>query len=137
MYTSTGVYVARFPHTYLLLLVPTFTGNLNLTSNIHLNRQENYTHESAKYSLLLSCRDLTGRRDWDTLHLLRGSNGDVPWWMPSLPNHDDRSLSSDAFLRYIRKQVEEFNHEVSQKMLTHMFHRNIPDYSSPTVSHLD
>ena len=45
--------------------------------------------------------------------------------------------SSDAFLRYIRKQVEEFNHEVSQKMLTHMFHRNIPDYSSPTVSHLD
>ena len=33
-----------------------------------------------------------GRRDWDTLHLLRGSNGDVPWWMPSLPNHDDRSL---------------------------------------------
>jgi len=24
--------------------------------------------------------------------LLRGSNGDVPWWMPSLPNHDDRSL---------------------------------------------
>jgi hypothetical protein len=92
MYTSTGVYVARFPHTYLLLLVPTFTGNLNLTSNIHLNRQENYTHESAKYSLLLSCRDLTGRRDWDTLHLLRGSNGNVPWWMPSLPNHDDRSL---------------------------------------------
>ncbi len=45
--------------------------------------------------------------------------------------------SSDAFLCYIRKQVEEFNHDVSRKMLTHMFHRHIPNYSSPTVSHLD
>ncbi len=45
--------------------------------------------------------------------------------------------SSNAFLRYIRKQVEEFNHDVSRKMLTHMFHRHIPNYSSPTVSHLD
>jgi hypothetical protein len=45
--------------------------------------------------------------------------------------------SSNAFLRYIRKQVKEFNHDVSQKMLTHMFHRHIPNYTSPTVSHLD
>jgi len=45
--------------------------------------------------------------------------------------------SSDAFLRYIRKQVEEFNHDVSRKMLTHMFHRHIPNYSSQTVSSLD
>jgi hypothetical protein len=45
--------------------------------------------------------------------------------------------SSDAFLRYTRKQVEEFNHDVSQKMLTHMFHRHIPNYTSSTVSHLD
>jgi hypothetical protein len=45
--------------------------------------------------------------------------------------------SSDAFLRYICKQVKEFNHNVLQKMLTHMFHRHIPNYLSPTVSHLD
>jgi hypothetical protein len=45
--------------------------------------------------------------------------------------------SSDAFLRYIRKQVKEFNHNVSQKMLTHTFHRHIPNYTSPAVSHLD
>jgi hypothetical protein len=45
--------------------------------------------------------------------------------------------SNDAFLRYIRKQVKEFNHDVSQKMLTHMFHRHIPNYLSPTVSHLN
>ena len=44
--------------------------------------------------------------------------------------------SSNAFLRYICKQVEEFNHNVLQKMLTHMFHKHIPNYSSPTVSHL-
>jgi hypothetical protein len=45
--------------------------------------------------------------------------------------------SSNAFLRYIRNKVEEFNHDVSQKMLTHMFHRHIPNYISPTVSHLN
>jgi hypothetical protein len=45
--------------------------------------------------------------------------------------------SSDAFLRYIRKQVEEFNHNVSCKMITYMFHRHIPNCTSPTVSHLD
>ena len=38
--------------------------------------------------------------------------------------------SSDAFLHYIQKQVKEFNHDVSRKMLTHMFHRHIPNYSS-------
>jgi hypothetical protein len=46
-------------------------------------------------------------------------------------------LSSNAFLRYICKQVKEFNHSVLQKLLTHMFHRHIPNYLSPTVSHLD
>ena len=44
---------------------------------------------------------------------------------------------SNAFLGYIRKQVKEFNHNVLRKMLTHMFHRHIPNYSSQTVSHLD
>jgi hypothetical protein len=44
---------------------------------------------------------------------------------------------SDTFLRYIRKQVKELNHNVSRKMITHMFHRHIPNYTSPTVSHLD
>jgi hypothetical protein len=40
--------------------------------------------------------------------------------------------SSDAFLRNICKEVEEFNQDVLQKMLTHMFHRHIPNYLSPT-----
>jgi hypothetical protein len=34
---------------------------------------------------------------------------------------------SDAFLHYIRKQVKEFNHNVSREMITHMFHRHIPN----------
>ncbi len=45
--------------------------------------------------------------------------------------------SSNAFFGYIRKQVKEFNHNVSQKMTTRMFHRHIPNYTSPTVSHLN
>ncbi len=45
--------------------------------------------------------------------------------------------SSDAFLLYIWKQVRDFTPNVSRKMITHMFHRHIPNYTSPTVSHLD
>ena len=46
--------------------------------------------------------------------------------------------SSNAFLRYIiQKQVEEFNHNVSREMLTHMFHRHIPNYLFQTVFHLN
>jgi hypothetical protein len=35
--------------------------------------------------------------------------------------------SSDAFLRYIRKQVEQFSRNVSKKMLTFRSFRHIPD----------
>jgi hypothetical protein len=45
--------------------------------------------------------------------------------------------SSNTFLHYIWKQVEEFNQDVSQKMFTHMFHRHIPNNTSPTISNLD
>ena len=34
--------------------------------------------------------------------------------------------SSDAFLRYIRPQVEQFCQNVSKKMIVHQFHRHIP-----------
>ncbi len=44
--------------------------------------------------------------------------------------------SSDAFLRYIRKQVEQFSHNVSSRMIRFRFHRHIPDLA-PRVSHLD
>ena len=45
--------------------------------------------------------------------------------------------SSDAFLRYIRKQVEQFSHNVSSKMAKQMFHRHIPTYTAPEVSNDD
>ena len=44
--------------------------------------------------------------------------------------------SSDAFLRYIRKQVEQFSHNVLKRMLRFLFHRHIPDLE-PTVLRID
>ena len=44
--------------------------------------------------------------------------------------------SSDAFLRYIRKQVEQFSHNFSRRMIRFQFHRYIRDLE-PAVSHLD
>ena len=44
--------------------------------------------------------------------------------------------SSDAFLRYIRKQVEQFSHNVSQRMLKFQFHRHIPEREE-RISRLD
>jgi hypothetical protein len=42
--------------------------------------------------------------------------------------------SSDAFLRYIRKQIEQFSHDVSSKMIENMCYRYIP---APTESITD
>ena len=44
--------------------------------------------------------------------------------------------SSDAFLSYTRKQVEQFSHNVSRIMIRFQFHRHILDLE-PTASHLD
>ena len=44
--------------------------------------------------------------------------------------------SSVAFLSYIRKQVEQFSHKVSSKMLRFQFHRHVPDTVS-TASRYD
>ena len=43
--------------------------------------------------------------------------------------------SSDAFLRYIRKQVEQFSHGIAKRMIKNQFFRHIPDV--PRVSRLD
>ena len=44
--------------------------------------------------------------------------------------------SSDAFLRYIRKQVEQFSHNVSGRMLKFETHRHVSDLV-PKVSRLE
>ena len=44
--------------------------------------------------------------------------------------------SSDAFLRYIRKQVEQFSHNVSRRMIKNQHFTHVPTYN-PTISHLD
>ena len=44
--------------------------------------------------------------------------------------------SSDAFLRYIGKKVEQFSHNISKRMIRFLFHRHISDLE-PTASHMD
>ena len=39
---------------------------------------------------------------------------------------------SDAFLKYIRKQVEQFSHNVSQRMIRNQYFRHIPDQERNT-----
>ena len=38
--------------------------------------------------------------------------------------------SSNAFLQYILKQIEQFSHDVSSKMIENMFHGYIPSLST-------
>jgi hypothetical protein len=45
--------------------------------------------------------------------------------------------SSDAFLRHIRQQVEEFLKDVAHKMLMHTSFRTIPDVAPRVVSKED
>ena len=44
--------------------------------------------------------------------------------------------SSDAFLKYIRKQVEQFSHNVSRRMIQNQHFTHVPDFV-PTVSRHD
>ena len=44
--------------------------------------------------------------------------------------------SSDAFLKYIRKQVEQFSHNVSRRMIQNQHFSHVPDFV-PTVSRHD
>ena len=45
--------------------------------------------------------------------------------------------SSDAFLRYIQKQVEQFSRNVANKMLTFQYFRHIPDITPQQISSED
>ncbi len=48
-----------------------------------------------------------------------------------------RLWSSNTFLWYIRKCIEQFSHNISCQMLTFMSHRHILDMEPRRVSHLD
>ncbi len=60
-----------------------------------------------------------------------------PLWMPRVSHHDDWLLVKQRLFALHQKTSQRINHDVSQKMTTRMFHRHIPNYTSPTVSHLD
>ena len=46
------------------------------------------------------------------------------------------SWSIDVFLKYTRKQVEQFRHNVTQRMIKNLMSRHIPEIE-PRVSYLD
>ncbi len=52
--------------------------------------------------------------------------------MPSVPNY--AHWSSDAFLLYIYKQVMQFSHNVSKKMLRFNNYQHIPKYNHKIVA---
>jgi hypothetical protein len=67
----------------------------------HLEIRPRWTyHVQANLERVARCRlgNWGGRiphcqeRDWNTLHPLGSSNGHVPWQLPRLPHHDDRTL---------------------------------------------
>ena len=43
--------------------------------------------------------------------------------------------SSDAFLRYIRKQVEQFSHNISRRMIQHQHFSHVPNFLPQTSRH--
>ena len=41
--------------------------------------------------------------------------------------------SSDAFLRYIKKQVEQFSHNIYRRIIWFQFHHHIPDLETTPI----
>ena len=55
--------------------------------------------------------------------------GDVPFYLIVIISR----WSSYVFLRYIQKQVEQFTHNVSKRMITHQYFRYIPEQDLQTA----
>lgn len=74
---------------------------------------------------------------WDSLGVKKGdfgthsirSGGAMAMYLDEVPIYTIMMIgrwSSDAFLRYIRKQVEQFSHNIAKRMNKHMHFRHIP-----------
>ena len=74
---------------------------------------------------------------WDYLGLKKGdfgthsirSGGAMAMYLDEIPIYTIMMIgrwSSDAWIRYIRKQVDQFAHNVSKRMNKHMHYRHIP-----------
>jgi hypothetical protein len=57
---------------------------------------------------------------------LRHSHGNVPWGGTRIHNHANPWWLSNAFMKYIRKQIKKITFDVSQKMLTMQQFRHTP-----------
>jgi len=116
--------------------------NTNLDSAVNLVlREDGKPHLITSQSALLYIRKLTKELGKDTLgfepsdvgvHSIR-SGGAMGMYLGNIPVYTIMLLgrwSSDAFLLYIRKQVQEFSAGVSQRMIIHEQFFTVPDHTS-------
>ena len=108
------------------------------------NRREQITSHHVINTLRAACATIGSARlgfkpEEIGMHSLR-SGAAMEMYLAGVPVYTIMLLgrwSSDAFLRYIRRQVEQFSKDVAQKMLTHRSFRTIPDVAPRLVSNED
>ncbi len=79
------------------------------------------------------------QQDWHTLNLFGSSYSNVLWELPGFCHHDDWLVAGPAMHSCVTFRNKSMNSTTKspKKMITHMFHRHIPNYTSPTISNLD
>jgi hypothetical protein len=100
--------------------------NTPVSSVWRLNRIEHITSDEVIKSLGYENLGVE-KGDFGT-HSIR-SGGAMAMYLDEVPIYSIMMIgrwSSDAFLRYIRKQVEQFSHNISKRMNKHMHYRHIP-----------
>jgi len=107
-------------------------------------RREQITSRQVITSLRAACATIGSTRlgfepDEIGTHSLR-SGAAMEMYLAGVPVYTIMLIgrwSSDALLRYIRRQVEQFAKDVAQKMLTHRSFRTIPDIAPRVMSNED
>jgi len=118
------------------------TENTQVSTVWRHDRREQITSRQVITSLLAACATIgSARLGFEEIgtHSLR-SGAAMEMYLAAVPVYTIMLIgrwSSDAFLRYIRKQVEQFSKDVAQKMLTHRSFGTIPDMAPRTVSSED
>jgi hypothetical protein len=108
----------------------------------HNNKIEHITSADMINALNAACESY----GWERLNLEKGDIGThsirsgaaMAMYLGDVPVYSIMMIgrwSSDAFLRYIRKQVEQFTHNVSRRMIIHQYFRHIPQ-ANPRTTHL-
>jgi hypothetical protein len=120
------------------------TENTPVSTVWRYDRREQITSRQAITSLRAACATIGSARpsfepDEIGTHSLL-SSATMEMYLAGVPVYTIMLIgrwSSDAFLQYIRRQVEQFSKDVSQKMITHRSFRTIPDIAPQVVSNED